>query len=52
VPSLARLPRILDAVADGVRSRGLVGEEQLAQTLYLVLTSRLLMQLQTEQAGL
>ena len=34
--------RILDAVADEVRSRGLVGEERLAQTLYLVFTSRLL----------
>ena len=42
MPALARLPRILDDVADEVRSRGLVGEEQLAQTLYLVLTSRLL----------
>ena len=42
VPALARLPRILDAVADEVRSRGLVGEERLARTLYLVLTSRLL----------
>ena len=42
MPPLARLPRILDAVADEVRSRGLVGEEQLARTLYLVLTSRLL----------
>lgn len=42
VPELARLQRILDAVADEVRSRGLVGEEQLAKTLYLVLTSRLL----------
>jgi hypothetical protein len=42
VPTLARLRRILDAVADEVRSRGLVGEEKLAQTLYLVLTSRVL----------
>jgi hypothetical protein len=32
----------LDRVADEVRSRGLVGEERLAQTLPLVLTSRLL----------
>lgn len=32
VPALARLPRILDAVADEVRSRGLVGEERLART--------------------
>ena len=39
---LALLRRILDSVADEIRSRGLVGEEQLAQTLYLVLTSRLL----------
>ncbi len=42
VPPLARLRRILDDVADEVRSRGLVGEERLAKTLYLVLTSRLL----------
>ncbi len=42
MPPLARLPRILDGVADEVRSRGLVGEERLARTLYLVLTSRLL----------
>jgi Domain of unknown function (DUF3854) len=42
VPTLALLRRILDKVADEVRSRGLVGEERLAQTLYLVLTSRLL----------
>lgn len=42
VPALARLPRILDGVADEVRVRGLVGEERLARTLYLVLTSRLL----------
>ncbi len=42
VPTLALLRRILDAVADEVRSRGLVGEERLARTLYLVLTSRLL----------
>jgi hypothetical protein len=42
VPRLARLPRILDAFADEVGSRGLVGEEWLARTLYLVLTSRLL----------
>ena len=41
VPELARLPRILDAVAKEVQC-GLVGEERLAQTLYLVLTSRLL----------
>jgi hypothetical protein len=41
-PTLAPLRRILDRVADEVRSRGLVGEERLAQTLYLVLTSRLL----------
>ncbi|MGO9155886.1 hypothetical protein [Mycobacterium sp.] len=42
MPGLARLPRILDAVADEVASRGLVGEERLAKTLYLILTSRLL----------
>jgi hypothetical protein len=42
VPMVARLPRILDKLAVEVRSRGLVGEERLAQTLYLVLTSRLL----------
>jgi hypothetical protein len=36
------LRRILDRLADEVRARGLVGEERLAQTLYLVLTSRLL----------
>ena len=42
MPEVALLRRILDAVADEVRSRGLVGEERLAQTLYLVLTSRLL----------
>jgi Domain of unknown function (DUF3854) len=42
VPTLALLRRILDKVAAEVRSRGLVGEERLAQTLYLVLTSRLL----------
>ncbi|SPM43341.1 Mycobacterium numidiamassiliense ORFan [Mycobacterium numidiamassiliense] len=41
VPAIARLPRILDAVAEEVQC-GLVGEERLAQTLYLVLTSRLL----------
>lgn len=42
MPEVARLPRILDKVAEEVRSRGLVGEERLAQTLYLVFTSRLL----------
>ena len=42
MPTLALLRRILDRVADEVRARGLVGEERLAQTLYLVLTSRLL----------
>ena len=35
------LHRILDKVAEEVQKRGLVGEERLAQTLYLVLTSRL-----------
>jgi hypothetical protein len=42
VPTIALLRCILDEVAKEVRSRGLVGEEQLAKTLYLVLTSRLL----------
>jgi hypothetical protein len=42
VPTLARLRRILDDLATEIRSRGLVGEERLAQTLYLILTSRLL----------
>jgi hypothetical protein len=42
MPTLAMLRRILDRVGDEVRARGLVGEERLAQTLYLVLTSRLL----------
>jgi hypothetical protein len=36
------LRRILDRLAEEVRARGLVGEERLAQTLYLVQTSRLL----------
>ena len=42
VPPLARLRRILDEVGKEVRSRGLVGEERLAKTIYLVFTSRLL----------
>jgi hypothetical protein len=42
VPRIALLRRILDHVAAEVQLRGLVGEERLAQTLYLVLTSRLL----------
>jgi hypothetical protein len=42
IPSFAVLHRILDKLAEEVRARGLVGEERLAQTLYLVLTSRLL----------
>lgn len=42
MPGVAVLRRILDRIADEVRARGLVGEERLAQTLYLVLTSRLL----------
>jgi hypothetical protein len=41
-PALAHRPRILDALADEVGKRGLVGEERTAQVLYLVLTSRLL----------
>jgi hypothetical protein len=42
VPTLAVLRRILDELAAEIRARGLVGEEKLAQTLYLVFTSRLL----------
>jgi hypothetical protein len=42
VPTLAVLPFILDKLAGEIRKRGLVGEERLALTLYLVLTSRLL----------
>lgn len=42
MPPLAQLHKILDRIADEVRTRGLVGEERLAQTLYLILTSRLL----------
>ncbi len=44
VQPVARLqsPNILEAVAADLRARGLVGEEKLAKTLYLVLTSRLL----------
>jgi hypothetical protein len=42
VAVLRRERRILDKLADEIRVRGLVGEEKLAQTLYLVLTSRLL----------
>jgi hypothetical protein len=41
-PPLAGEPRILDRFRAEVRSRGLVGEEGNAATLYLVLTSRLL----------
>ena len=41
-PPLAHMRRILDDVSKEVQSRGLVGEEKLAQTLYLVFTSRLL----------
>ena len=41
-PKLAYEPRILDRFRDEVRLRGLVGEEATAQTLYLVVTSRLL----------
>jgi hypothetical protein len=44
VSPLARLRRILDQFAAEIRSRGLVGEQRLAKTLYLVLTSRLLNQ--------
>jgi hypothetical protein len=42
MPPIARLRRILDRLAPEIRARGLVGEERLAQTLYLILTSRLL----------
>ena len=42
MPPIAQLRHILDEVATEVVSRGLVGEERLAKTLYLVLTSRLL----------
>jgi len=42
VPGVAVLRRILDEVGNEVGKRGLVGEERLAKTLYLVLTSRLL----------
>ena len=35
VQSLARLPRILDSVAEEVRSRGLVGEERLGEDAVL-----------------
>jgi hypothetical protein len=42
VPGVAGLRRILDAVAKEVQARGLVGEERLAQTLFLIFTSRLL----------
>jgi hypothetical protein len=41
-PELARQLRILDELAVALRSLGLVGEQRLAQTIYLVLTSRLL----------
>jgi hypothetical protein len=42
VQGIALLRYILDGVAKEVQSRGLVGEERLVKTLYLVLTSRLL----------
>jgi hypothetical protein len=42
VPPLALSQHILDELAREIRARGLVGEERLAQVLYLVLTSRLL----------
>jgi hypothetical protein len=41
-PACAHMRYILDAVAEEVVSRGLVGEQRLAKTLYLALTSRLL----------
>ncbi|MCC7000884.1 MAG: PriCT-2 domain-containing protein, partial [Gemmatimonadaceae bacterium] len=40
--SLAKQPRILDAVADAYRAAGAVGEARTAMTLYLALTSRFL----------
>jgi hypothetical protein len=39
---IARNTRILDAVGAELGKRGLVGEERLAKTIYLVVTSRLL----------
>jgi hypothetical protein len=42
MPPIARLHRILDQLGDEIRAHGLAGEEKLAKTLYLVLTSRLL----------
>ncbi len=42
MPACAGVCHILNKVAEEVRKRGLVGEERLAKTLYLVLTSRLL----------
>jgi hypothetical protein len=42
VEGVALLRYILDAVGAEVASRGLVGEQRLAKTLYLVITSRLL----------
>jgi hypothetical protein len=41
-PRLAREPRILDLFERDVRRCGVVGEERLAATVYLALTSRLL----------
>jgi hypothetical protein len=42
VPGVAQLRDILAKVGEEVCARGLVGEEKLAKTIYLVLTSRLL----------
>jgi hypothetical protein len=42
VPGVAQLHDILSKVVEEVQSRGLVGEEKLAKTTYLMLTSRLL----------
>jgi hypothetical protein len=39
---LARAPRILDVFANDLRATGIVGEERLAQLVYLAATSRLL----------
>ena len=40
--AVLRKPRILDQVVKTLRRQGLVGEERLAKTVYLVVTSRLL----------
>jgi hypothetical protein len=40
--SLAQTPQILDALAGAIAQRGVVGEQQAAQLLYLIAVSRLL----------